>query len=284
MNGEGIVFLFVVTAYCVAGLVDLALLPFRPLLPKTFYVGTAVVQAARVDPRARPTALGHYLIQAPTGADWYRITPPDVPSEAPQVGPGFGPKLALFREARLLFVRKPTSHKPLALRGLDRALEPSPAPMRGRMEPAAFVRVDRLDPSTGNLQAQLSAVIERSRAAPNGSSLEDVEQGRYQAARAERSFTTIEGLPCVRDEFVFLYLDDPSHRSKASRHVAHAMVCADPACPGQAISLLLRATGSQTGAVEREAGAFLEGLRIDRTATPACAALATAVPTEVRRP
>jgi hypothetical protein len=273
MAGEGAVLLIIALAYAGAGLVDLVLLPFRPLMPKTYIVGTTVVRASRVDPGGQPLPIDHYLIQPPEGPDWYVIAPPDVPPEAPHAGAPLGPKPAAFPGARMLFVRKPTTRKFLAVRGLSRAFSVGPGgPPRGRTDPAAFVRIEQLEPDAGGLRAQLVASIERGRTRPDGGGLPDTADSRYRLARSEQSFADVGGIPCVRDEFVLLSMDEPGAGHTVTRYLAFTVMCADPACPGQAVSLNVRATGNDTDVAEREVRTFLEGARVDRALTPACAA------------
>jgi len=78
-------------------------------------------------------------------------------------------------------------------------------------------------------------------------------------------------MPCVRDEFLYLWMDNPTRKDRASRHLAFTLACADPACPDQAGSLVVRGKADSGGDVEWQARSFLASLRVDPAVTPVCA-------------
>lgn len=244
MGGE----LFILLAYAAAGLVDLLLLPFLPLMPQTFYVGTAKVAATRVEPVAAPVAIGHYQVQPPGSRDWFRIEPP----AQTMVDPG----------AILLFVRKPTSRRPFLTVKLDDAGRT----VMGKTEPAAFVRIETL-PGGDDPRRQLKEACENRRTLVSASMS---ESGNYQVERESQAFLESGGVLCLRDDFVSLLRDDLQRKGGVSRHVELSMLCADPACPGRAIRLVFRTSGTGTDQAEREAQSFLTPAAIDAGSAPAC--------------
>jgi hypothetical protein len=255
-----------------AGLLDLVLLPFRPLMPATYYVDTFAVAATRAASRA-PVHADHYVIDPPSAGDWYRIT-----ALTGALSPMMDLHSAPYRGARELFIRSPTAMRPSAFRKLadyrtrqsgNGHIPGATAP--GRTEPAAFVRVDRLEAGTGDVQEGLASFIDAARTGPSLSGLLSNNPDRYQLARNEQSFIQVGGMPCVRDEFVYLWMDDPTRKDKASRHLAFTLACADPACPDQAVSLVARGKADAGGDLERQARSFLGGLRIDPAVAPVCA-------------
>ena len=252
-----------------AALVDLVLLPFRPLLPTVYYVDTFKVTATRLK-SSTPVHVDHYVIQPPAGADWYRITKLEGAAQSPFMEPESG----TYYGARELFIRNPTARRPSAARTLlDSRLSGGPAPSgppRGRIEPAALVRVEQLEPGTAEVKTRLAAFVEASRTAPNGDGLLTDKPGLYQVERTAQSFIQVGNVPCLRDEFVYLWLDHPERRSTVSRHLAFTLACADPACPGQALSLVVRGKADSGGGLERQGRSFLEGLRVDPAVTPVC--------------
>ena len=255
-----------------AGLLDLVLLPFRPLMPATYYVDTIAVAATRAA-RRTPVHAGHYVFDPPSAGDWYRIT-----TLTGALSPMMNLESAPYRGARELFIRNPTAIRPSAFRKIaDFRTRQSGkgnipgASAPGRTEPAAFVRVDRLEPGTGDVQGGLASFIEATRTGPSLSGLLSNHPGRYQVARNEQAFIQAASMPCVRDEFVYLWMDDPARKGKTSTHLAFALACADPACPDQAVSLVVRGKADAGGDLERQARSFLAGLRIDPAVTPVCA-------------
>lgn len=255
-----------------AGLVDLVLLPFRPLMPTTYYVATFAVTATRLDSRT-PVRVGHYVIQPPAPGDWYRITTLGGAAQSPMMDLESAP----YRGARELFVRNPTVRRPSAVRKLGDsriALPPEGhvpgAPPQGRTEPAAFVRVDALEPAEGDVQGRLAAFIERTRTGPDPRSPLIANPGRYQVARAERTAIQIDGMPCLRDEFAYLWLDSPSRKGRVTKHLVFNLACADPACPGQVARLVVRGRADAGGNLERQGRSFLESFRVDPAIAPVC--------------
>lgn len=257
-----------------AGLVDLVLLPFRPLMPATYYVESFAVTATRHNSRT-PIRVDHYVIQPPAPGDWYRIAVPTGAVQSPMMDLDSAP----YRGARELFIRNPTSRRPSAVQKLADSRIVSPpedhvpgAPPRGRTGPAAFVRVDRLDSADGDIHSRLGAFIEESRTGPDPRIRLSASPGLYQVARSERSFAESSGRSCVHDELVYLWLDNPSRRTGVSRHLAFTLACADSACPGQVVSLVVRGKVDSGGNLERQARSFLDGFRVDPAATPVCSA------------
>jgi hypothetical protein len=256
-----------------AGLLDLVLLPFRPLMPATYYVDTFAVAATRAASRT-PVHVDHYVINSPSAGDWCRIT-----TLTGALSPMMNLQSAPYGGARELFIRSPTSMRPSAFRKLaDYRTRQSAnghipgATPPGRTEPAAIVRVDRLEAGTGDVRAGLASFIDATRTGPSRSGLLSSNPGRYQVARNEQSFIQVSGMPCVRDEFVYLWMDDPTRKDKASRNLASTLACADPACPDQAVSLVVRGKADAGGDLEREARSFLASLRVDPAVAPVCAA------------
>jgi len=265
---------FVGVLFAGAGLVDLLLLPFRPLMPTTYYVDTLAVTATRLASRA-PVHAGHYLITPPSPGDWYRITALNAAAQ-PQ---GTGLESAPYRGARELFIRSPTARRPSAVRTLaDSPIVGQPpnhvpgAPPRGRTEPAAYLEVNRLEAGDGDVRAGLARFIDVTRAGPAWSGPLSTHAGRYQVARHEQSFARVGGMPCLRDEFVYLWLEHPTRKSKVSRHLAFTLACADAACPGQVVSLVVRGKVDSGGDLERQARSFLDDLGVDPAVEPVCAA------------
>jgi hypothetical protein len=274
----GVLILLYIAAACVlfagAGLVDLVLLPFRPLMPTTYYVEKLAVRATRLDGRT-PVRVGHYLIQPPAPGDWRRITALEGAAQSPVMDVAAAP----YRGARELFVRDPTARRPSAVRKLaDSPIMFPPeehvpgAPPPGRVDPAAFVRVDRLEPAEGDVRDRLGGFVEETRAGPDPRIRLSASPGLYQVARSEQASLRIEGLQCVRDEFVYLWLDTPARRGSVSRHLALTLACADPACPGQVVMLAVRGKADSGGNLERQGRSFLESFRVDPAAAPVCAA------------
>jgi hypothetical protein len=275
--GGGIVILFyfmaVGVAYAGAGLLDLVLLPFRPLMPATYYVDSFVVDATKVRGHAAALHVGHYTIRPPAGGDWYRI------SEAqPAVRYLFTVPESGADGAWELFIRNPSARRSSVVRKLagtrfgGQSADYVPQPPRGRTEPAAFVRIDRLPPGDGALQDRLASFIDHVRAGPPAYGLLSTNAGRYQVAGHESSFADIDGMPCLRDEFVYLWMDNPGGKGGLARRVEHTLACADPSCPGQVVSLVVRGKADAHGDLERQGRAFLDGLRVDKTVAPVCAA------------
>jgi hypothetical protein len=137
---------------------------------------------------------------------------------------------------------------------------------RFELEPGADVR------------RELQRIVERTRAAPPGRGYGVLSQaeGRYQVERSASSFAEQGGLTCVRDDFVFLWQDNVEKKTRPSRHLESTTICADPACPGQAVSLVVRAEGDDQTALQREVEAFLSGVAVEPATTPVCAAPAAA--------
>lgn len=255
-----------------AGLLNLVLLPFRPLMPATYYVDTFAVAATRAASRT-PIHAGHYAVDPPSAGDWYRIT-----ALTGALSPMMNLESAPYRGARELLIRNPTAIRPSAFRKLadyrtrksgNGHIPGATAP--GRTEPAAFVRVERLEAGTGDVQAGLPSFIEATRTGPSLSGLLSDNPGRHHVTRHEQSFIQVGGMPCVRDEFVYLWMEDPTRKDKASTHLAFALACADPACPDQAVSLVVRGKADAGGDLERQARSFLASFRVDPAVTPVCA-------------
>jgi len=254
-----------------AGLIDLTLLPFRPLMRTTYYVGTFPVEAIRVK-AATPLHAGHYVIAPPAPGDWRQIRPLNESSRSPMMDLATAP----YRGARELFIRDPTARRPSAVRKLaesplvstseDRAADlPS-----GRTEPAALLRVDVPEPGTADLEVWLDAFIAATRAGADPSTPLRASTTVYQEARHEQSFVHVGGMPCLRDELEYLWLEAPARRKTVSRRVALTLACADPACPGQVVSLVVRGRADDGGKFVRQGRAFLDSLRVDPAATPVC--------------
>jgi len=256
-----------------AGLIDLVLLPFRPLMPTTYYVGTSAVEAARVE-AAAPLHAGHYVIGPPAPGDWRRISPRAGSEQSPTMDAAGAP----YRGARELFVRDPTARRPSAIRKLGESPLPglsdssSPNLPRGRTEPAALLRVDMLEPGTSDLETRLDAFIAATRAGADPAAPLRASAGLYQEARHEQSFVQVGGMSCLRDELVYLWLDAPANRKHVSRRVVLTLACADPSCPGQVVSLVVRGEDDGKGELVRQGRTFLESLRVDPAVTPACQA------------
>ena len=164
-----------------AGLLDLVLLPFRPLMPATYRVDTFAVAATRAATRT-PVHVDHYVIDPPSAGDWYRIT-----TLTGALSPMMNLQSAPYRGARELFIRSPTAMRPSAFRKIadlrtarsgNGHIPGATAP--GRTEPAAFVRVDRLEAGTGGVQAGLASFIEATRTGPSLSGLLSNHPDRYQ--------------------------------------------------------------------------------------------------------
>jgi hypothetical protein len=259
--------------FAAAGLVDLVLLPFRPLMATTYFVDTIAVDAKRLKGSSPSVHVDHYIIQPPTAGDWYRITALEGAAQSPMMDHPSAP----FRGARELFIRNPTARRPSAVRALwDSPIggrPPSPgAPPKGRIEPAALVRIERLEPREGDTRARLEALIEASRQGPASSGPLAASPGLYQVVRAGQTGVQVGSLTCVRDEFVYLWLDRPDFKGPVSRHLTFTLACADPACPGQVVSLVVRGKADSGGDLERQGRSFLDGFRADAAVTPVCSA------------
>jgi hypothetical protein len=258
-----------------AGLVDLVLLPFRPLMATTYFVDTIAVDAKRLKGSSPSVHVGHYIIQPPTAGDWYRITALEGAAQSPTMDVPSAP----YRGARELFIRNPTARRLSAVRALaDSPISMPPedhrpgAPPKGRIEPAALVRIERLEPREGDTRARLEALIEASRQGPASSGPLAASPGLYQVVRAGQTGVQVGTLTCVRDEFVYLWLDRPDFKGPVSRHLTFTLACADPACPGQVVSLVVRGKADSGGDLERQGRSFLDGFRTDAAVTPVCSA------------
>ena len=241
-------------------------------MPATYYVATFAVTATRLDSRA-PVRVGHYVIHPPAPGDWYRITTLEGAAQSPMVDQESAP----YRGARELFVRNPTVRRPSAVRKLGDSRIALPleghvpgAPPQGRTEPAAFVRVDALEPAEGDVLGQLAALIERTRTGPDLRSPLTANPGRYQVARTERTVIQVDGMSCLRDEFAYLWLDSPSRKGRVTRRLDFTLACADPACPGQVARLVVRGKADADGNLERQGRSFLGSLRVDPAISPVC--------------
>lgn len=251
--GEGLLLLGWLAVNAAAGVVDLALLPFRPAMPRTVYVGHARVDAVRVEPGAGALGLDHYRVQPPGGGEWFRIEPPA--------------NAEIDVSARLLFVHKPMGRKPSAFVALNEAA--SDAEVRGHVEPAAFARVEPLPGGMYDLRATLEAGVTHGRSL--GSAGPDVPSN-FQVQRQRRVLVEQDGVTCLREEFVILERVDARRLGGVRRRIEHTTLCADPTCPGQGLRLVFRDSGRDTDEVEREARAFLAAARIDPAVPAVCGA------------
>lgn len=254
-----------------AGLVDLALLPFRPLMATRYYVGMFQVQAARAQ-AATFVRAGHYVLTPPAQGDWRRITPLNGSAQSPTMDVAEAP----YRGARELFVRDPTARRPSALRklGESRLVQDSHTPAsnlpRGRTDPAALLRVDALEPDTADLRERLDAFVTAARAGPDPATPLRASGDRYRETRHEQSVADVGGMRCLRDEFAYVWLDDPPHSKRVSRHLALTLACADPACPGDVVSLVVRGKDDGKGLLVQQGRTFLDSFRVDPAVTPVC--------------
>jgi hypothetical protein len=266
-------FLAVGLAFAGAGLIDLMLVPFRPLLPVKHYVDTIAVEAKKIGRDAAPLRVDHYDLAPPTGGDWYHITEREPAARYLFTVPESGAD-----GARELFIRNPTARRPSAVRKLAGTKFADPpngyasAPPKGRTEPAAFLRIDQVAAGDGELRPRLAGFIEGARAGPMPAGLLNAHQGRYQIARHDEALAAVGGLSCLRDEFVYLWMEDPGKKDTLSRRLEFTMACADPACPGQVISLVVRGKADSRGELERQGRAFFEGFRVDPARPPVCGA------------
>lgn len=252
-----------------AGLIDLALLPFRPLMPVTYYVGTFPVEATRVQADA-PLRAGHYLFAPPAPGDWRRIAPRGGTEQSPTMDAAGAP----YRGARELFIRDPTARRPSALRKLGESPlsgssdSTSPRVPHGRTEPAALLSVGVLEPGTEDLERRLDAFIAGTRAGANPATPLRESAGMYQEARHEQAMVQVSGMPCLRDELAYLWLEG----RHVSRRVALTLACADPACPGRVVSLVVRGLDDGRDELVRQGRGFIDSFRVDPAATPVCQA------------
>lgn len=249
--GEGLLFFGWLVVNAAAGVVDLALLPFRPAMPRTVYVGFTRVDAVPVEPGAGALALDHYRIQPPGSREWFRIEPPA--------------HAEIDLSARLLFVRTPMSRKPSAFVALNESA--SGSAVHGQVEPAAFARVEPLPGGMGDLRGTLEAGVTQGRSIGR---VGPDQPGNFQVQRQVRVLVERDGVTCLREELAILERVDTWRLGGVVRRVEHTTLCADPACPGQGLRLIFRDSGRDTDEVEGEARAFLESVLVDAAVPAVC--------------